>query len=250
MIAHIMGVPADHERSFRHWSNNTVHVANVDISRRGLMQLVPTLSGFRHLHAYFTDQLSAGSMLGADTVLGRLVEHAEDGQVSHEELFFFAVLLLLAGNETTTNLLSTLFLTLAERPDQLALLQDRPELIPICDRGAAPLPVTDPELLPHRPHRLPGRRRDDSGPLAGPAAVGRRQPRSAGIRRPRHLPRRSQSNGPPRVRVGNPPVPRCAACPDGGAGGAAGTGGESRPDRRDRHAGVVDESEFAWAEAT
>jgi beta-dihydromenaquinone-9 omega-hydroxylase len=36
----------------------------------------------------------------------------------------------LAGNETTTNLLSTLFLTLAERPDQLALLQDRPELIP------------------------------------------------------------------------------------------------------------------------
>ncbi len=129
MIAHIMGVPAGDESSFRHWSNNTVHVANIDISRRGLMQLVPTLSGFRHLHAYFTDQLSAGSMLGADTLLGRLVEHAEDGQVSHEELFFFAVLLLLAGNETTTNLLSTLFLTLAERPDQLALLQDRPELI-------------------------------------------------------------------------------------------------------------------------
>jgi cytochrome P450 len=130
MIAHIMGVPASHEKAFRQWSNNTVHVANIDITPRGLMQLVPTLSGFRNLHAYFTDQLSAGSMLGADTVLGTLVEHAEDGQVSHEELFFFAVLLLLAGNETTTNLLSTLFLTLAERPDQFALLQDRPELIP------------------------------------------------------------------------------------------------------------------------
>jgi cytochrome P450 len=125
-----MGVPAGDERAFRHWSNDTVHVANIDITRRGLMQLVPTLSGFRHLHAYFTDQLSAGGMLGADTLLGRLVENAEDGQVSHEELFFFAVLLLLAGNETTTNLLSTMFLTLAERPDQLALLQDRPELIP------------------------------------------------------------------------------------------------------------------------
>ena len=130
MITHIMGVPAGDEKAFRHWSNDTVHVANIDISRRGLMQLIPTLSGFRHLHAYFTDQLSAGSMLGADTLLGRLVENAEDGQVSHEELFFFAVLLLLAGNETTTNLLSTLFLTLAQRPDQLALLQDRPELIP------------------------------------------------------------------------------------------------------------------------
>jgi cytochrome P450 len=130
MIAHILGVPDGDEKDFRHWSNDTVHVANIDISRRGLMQLIPTLSGFRHLHAYFTDQLSAGSMLGADTLLGRLVENAEDGRVSHEELFFFAVLLLLAGNETTTNLLSTLFLTLAERPDQLALLQDRPELIP------------------------------------------------------------------------------------------------------------------------
>jgi beta-dihydromenaquinone-9 omega-hydroxylase len=127
MIAHIMGVPAGDEKSFRHWSNNTVHVANIDISRRGLMQFVPTLSGFRHLHAYFTDQLP---MLNADTVLGTLVQHAQDGQVSHEELFFFAVLLLLAGNETTTNLLSTLFLTLAEQPDQLALLQSRPELIP------------------------------------------------------------------------------------------------------------------------
>src|SRR5260370_1423595 len=65
MITHIMGVPAGHERSFRNWSNNTVHVANVDISRRGLMQLVPTLSGFRHLPRYFTDQLSPGRMAGA-----------------------------------------------------------------------------------------------------------------------------------------------------------------------------------------
>ena len=127
MIAHILGVPPAHERSFRHWSNNTVHIANIDISRRGLMQFVPTLSGFRHLHAYFTEQLP---MLGTDTLLGRLGANVEDGQVSDEELFFFAVLLLLAGNETTTNLLSTLFLTLAEHPDQLALLQNRPELIP------------------------------------------------------------------------------------------------------------------------
>ncbi len=69
-------------------------------------------------------------MLSADTVLGRLVEHADDGEFSQDELFFFAVLLLLAGNETTTNLLSTLILLLAEQPNHLALLQDRPELIP------------------------------------------------------------------------------------------------------------------------
>jgi cytochrome P450 len=45
-------------------------------------------------------------------------------------LFFFALLLLVAGYETTENLLSTLFLTLAQWPDQLRILAQRPELIP------------------------------------------------------------------------------------------------------------------------
>lgn len=130
MITHIMGVPADDEATFRKWSNATVHVANVNLTPRGLLQLFPTLSGFRHLHAFFTERLDEGEMLGADTVLGRLVANANDGQFSADELFFFAVLLLLAGNETTTNLLSTLFLLLAEQPNQLALLKDQPELIP------------------------------------------------------------------------------------------------------------------------
>jgi cytochrome P450 len=129
MITHIMGVPTEDESAFRRWSNETVHVANINLSRQGLMQLVPALSGFRHLHAFFTDRLDAGEMLSADTMLGGLVQHADTGEFSSDELFFFAVLLLLAGNETTTNLLSTLFLTLAQRPDQLALLRDRPDLI-------------------------------------------------------------------------------------------------------------------------
>ena len=59
-----------------------------------------------------------GELLGEDTVLGRLARHTDDGRLSFEEMFFIAVLLLLAGNETTTNMLSTLFLTLAQRPDR------------------------------------------------------------------------------------------------------------------------------------
>ena len=63
-------------------------------------------------------------------MLGRLVANAHDGKLSNDELFFFAFLLLLAGNETTTNMLGTLFLTLSDNPDQLRLLQERPDLIP------------------------------------------------------------------------------------------------------------------------
>jgi beta-dihydromenaquinone-9 omega-hydroxylase len=129
MITHILGVGDDDQAAFRRWSNDTVRVADINISKSGLRQMVPAMRGFRNMHAFFTEKLSKGELLGEDTVLGRLSRHTEDGRLSYDEMFFIAVLLLLAGNETTTNMLSTLFLTLAERPDQLALLRRRPELI-------------------------------------------------------------------------------------------------------------------------
>jgi beta-dihydromenaquinone-9 omega-hydroxylase len=129
MIAHILGIDGEDQAAFRRWSNDTVRVADVNISKSGLRELVPAFMGFRHMHAFFTEKLSKGELLGEDTVLGRLARHTEDGRLSYDEMFFIAVLLLLAGNETTTNMLSTLFLTLAERPDQLDLLRRRPELI-------------------------------------------------------------------------------------------------------------------------
>ncbi len=129
MIAHNLGIGDEDQAAFRRWSNDTVRVADVNISKSGLRELVPAFMGFRHMHAFFTEKLSKGELLGEDTVLGRLARNTEDGRLSYDEMFFIAVLLLLAGNETTTNMLSTLFLTLAERPDQLELLRQRPELI-------------------------------------------------------------------------------------------------------------------------
>jgi cytochrome P450 len=129
MITHILGIEDEDQAAFRRWSNDTVRIADLNISKSGLRHMVPMLRGFRSMHAFFTEKLSSGQLLGEDTVLGRLARHTEDGKLSCDELFFIAVLLLLAGNETTTNMLSTLFLTLAEHPDQLDLLRRRPELI-------------------------------------------------------------------------------------------------------------------------
>ncbi|WJR33487.1 cytochrome P450 [Mycobacteroides immunogenum] len=129
MIAHILGIPPEDEAFFRHWSNESVRVANVEFSAKGLMQVPGTLNGVRHLHDYFMTQLGRGNLLGSDTMLGRLVADAGEGQISHDELFYFALLLLLAGNETTTNLLSTMFLTLSENPEQFELIRADPALI-------------------------------------------------------------------------------------------------------------------------
>ncbi|MGH3956179.1 MAG: cytochrome P450 [Mycobacterium sp.] len=129
MIAHILGIPPEDEAFFRHWSNESVRVANVEFSPKGLRQVPGTLNGVRHLHDYFMTQLGKGNLLGADTVLGKLVADAGEGAISHDELFYFALLLLLAGNETTTNLLSTMFLTMSENPDQFELIRSDPRLL-------------------------------------------------------------------------------------------------------------------------
>lgn len=130
VIAHILGIADDDLAAFRRWSDETSKMAHLSLSLRGLFQGVQGMRAIGQFHAYFTEKLRQGHLLGGETVLGRLIANAHNGQLSDDELFFFAFLLLLAGNDTTVNLLSTLFLTLAENPDQLRLLHERPDLIP------------------------------------------------------------------------------------------------------------------------
>jgi cytochrome P450 len=132
LIAHILGIPPEDEKFFRHWSNEAVRVANMQMTPKGLWQLVPSLNATRHLHSYFSSRFERGELLGSDTLLGRLVATAGAGEISRDELFYFALLLLLAGNETTTNLLSTMFLTLSENPDQFELIRRDPDGLVAC----------------------------------------------------------------------------------------------------------------------
>jgi beta-dihydromenaquinone-9 omega-hydroxylase len=129
MIAHILGIPPKDEEFFRCWSNEAVRAANIQLTPRGLWQMVPTLNGMRHLHSYFCSRIESGELLAHDTLLGRLVATAGNGEISRDELFYFALLLLLAGNETTTNLVSTMFLTLSENPDQFELIRQDPDAL-------------------------------------------------------------------------------------------------------------------------
>ncbi|OJZ76351.1 hypothetical protein BRW65_01045 [Mycobacterium paraffinicum] len=130
VIAHILGIANDDLAAFREWSDETSRLAHMSLSLSGLREGVKGMRAISRFHAYFTEKLRQGDLLGEKTVLGRLVANTQDGKLSNDELFFFAFLLLLAGNDTTVNMLSTLFLTFANNPDQLRLLHERPELIP------------------------------------------------------------------------------------------------------------------------
>jgi beta-dihydromenaquinone-9 omega-hydroxylase len=53
-----------------------------------------------------------------------------DDVLTDDEIFWSAAMLIGAGSETTTNMLSGLLLTLAQRPELYARLRAHPELIP------------------------------------------------------------------------------------------------------------------------
>ncbi|WP_374025518.1 cytochrome P450 [Mycobacterium sp. HNNTM2301] len=128
-ITNVLGVAGGDEAAFRRLSNRAICITDVNLSGPGLISLVRGFAGFRQLRALFTHRRDNG-LLSESTILGQLVEHAEHGRLSDSELSLFAVLLLVAGYETTANMISTLFLTLADFPDQFRLLAQRPDLIP------------------------------------------------------------------------------------------------------------------------
>jgi cytochrome P450 len=128
-ITSVLGVAGGDEAAFRRLSNQAIRITDVNLSVAGLVSAVHGFTGFRRLRALFTHRRDNG-LLRDSTVLGHLAAHAEHGRLSDSELSLFAVLLLVAGYETAANIISTLFLTLADYPDQFRLLAQRPDLIP------------------------------------------------------------------------------------------------------------------------
>jgi cytochrome P450 len=128
-ITNVLGVAGGDAAAFARLSNQAIRITEVNFSTQGLVSLMQGITGFRKLRALFTHRRDTG-LLKNSTVLGQLAAQAEQGRLSDSELSLFAVLLMVAGYETSANMISTLFLTLANFPDQLELLAQRPELIP------------------------------------------------------------------------------------------------------------------------
>src|SRR6201996_8234047 len=127
-ITNVLGIAGAEDADLRRLSNEAIRITDVNLSMPGMVSLVRGFTGFRRLRALFTQRRDTG-LLGECTVLGQLAKHAEYGRLSDSELSLFAVLLLVAGYETTANMISTLFLTLADFPDQFRSLAQRPDLI-------------------------------------------------------------------------------------------------------------------------
>ena len=130
VIAHILGVPSSDVPKFRAWSNELATVIGnsrqaPDRFQRGARALFTLTDYFRSTVSNRRARRTKGALID-DLIEAR----AANSPMSEEELVASCILILFAGHETTMNLIGNATLLLLKNPDQWALLNRDPNLIP------------------------------------------------------------------------------------------------------------------------
>jgi cytochrome P450 len=122
VICELLGVPAGDRDRFGAWSGAMIDQVSPEEAAQGSGQM----------YGYLAELVARKRAEPDGALLTALSQVADDDgdQLSENELVAMAMLLLIAGHETTTNLIGNAVLGLLTRPDQLALLRARPDLMP------------------------------------------------------------------------------------------------------------------------
>jgi cytochrome P450 len=140
VLARLLDVPEEKTGQLIDWGNEIIGNTDPDYSSTLLSD--PESEKYKHLpfrspaslevYEYGRElarQRKGGT--GMDLVSMLVNKEPEDGvPLSDTDFDNYFLLLVVAGNETTRHTISQAMLALIQHPDQLALLQERPELIP------------------------------------------------------------------------------------------------------------------------
>lgn len=135
LIADMLGLPAEHFALFRRWSDTT---ASSDPALRSAPQFAADQAT---LVSVLNEEAARRRVEPRDDLIGAVVAAESEGRLewgadealegfAKDDLVAFAQFILLAGNETTRNAISRGMLALCRHPEQRALLEQRPELLP------------------------------------------------------------------------------------------------------------------------
>jgi hypothetical protein len=124
VISDMLGVPAQDQDRLREWLEISVSV--------GAHRPEEIQAALGQLRAYLTDLIAAKRATPANDLLSALIAaRDDDDRLSEAELVSTLFILISAGYETTAGLLANSITVLSyHHPDQLALLRDKPELLP------------------------------------------------------------------------------------------------------------------------
>ncbi|MFH9659617.1 cytochrome P450 [Streptomyces sp. NPDC017248] len=125
VICDLLGVPYEDRHRFHHWITEVNRLAGGD---GGGQARTDSMS---ELLAYMAHLVQRRRAEPTDDLIGELVmARDEDDRLSEDELVFLCMVLLIAGYETTANEIADFAYVLFTHPDQLALLKERPALLP------------------------------------------------------------------------------------------------------------------------
>jgi len=132
VIAELIGIPAADWSRFRRWSDAILTLSfTVPGGQKPMAPPAEYYEMRADMQAYVPGLIAQKRSAPKDDLLTRLVQAQVDGQhLTEQEIIAFIQLLLVAGQETTANLINNTVLTLAENPDQLAVLKSSPDLLP------------------------------------------------------------------------------------------------------------------------
>lgn len=130
VIGQLLGVPEQDHLLIGEWADNLATV--FEFLPMEPEQLAAADENCKNLYDYFSNLAGERAKDPQDDLLTAMVQAAteDDEKLTHDELVSNAVLLYAAGQETTTGSIGLSVLSLHRNPDQLALLQSHPDLMP------------------------------------------------------------------------------------------------------------------------
>ncbi|GGN67804.1 cytochrome P450 [Nocardia rhizosphaerihabitans] len=127
----LIGVPDDAYDQVHRWSQDLARGFDHDytLPEECLSARSAASRGFM---GYFRELLDERRVTPRDDLLSVLSQVEDRGDVlTEQELLATCITTFVAGHETTANLIGTGMLRLLRNPDQIQLLRDRPELLPV-----------------------------------------------------------------------------------------------------------------------
>jgi beta-dihydromenaquinone-9 omega-hydroxylase len=130
LIAMMLGIPREDHARFLAWSDAMVEGAFTQLTPHGIALNARSASATAAMRRNLDRLITHRRRHPGDDLISMMTGSDGDDVLTDDEVFWSAAMLIGAGSETTMNLLSGLFLTLAQQPDLYAQLREHPELIP------------------------------------------------------------------------------------------------------------------------
>ncbi|WP_199253307.1 cytochrome P450 [Mycolicibacterium mengxianglii] len=130
LIATMLGIPKQDHAQFLAWADAMAEGAFAPLDAHGIALSARSARATSAMRRNLDRLITQRRRHPGDDLISMMTASDGDDVLTDNEVFWSAAMLIGAGSETTTNLLSGLFLTLAQRPDLYARLREQPELIP------------------------------------------------------------------------------------------------------------------------